>query len=265
MHLSLSLAPIFLDDAIYAANADMAIKLLATGTVTYLSISEAWSRKHDPENSVACFLDQRVRNQEIPMLNWKVSGECSDVRRVLLALDEHCRQRRRVQPLPPEVQSHAIRCGLNLTDTFDRFVCHSDNRAAYGFAVLASLSAKAAQNPLLLFGPLGTGKSHLLNAIGLQYLSFANKAKVLRIEASAFSDSYWLDKNLVELEMLLVDGLEAVIGDPIAQDRLLAVAEQVAIRGSQVVFVSDADTKKLTELQENFLRLLTHGFCVDCS
>lgn len=265
MHLVLNFPNSSPQDVLYASSDHAAIDLLATGIVTEITISEAWCQKHDPGDSIVRFLDQQVRGAKIPMPEWTISGSYEDARSLLFALEEHCRQRGMRAPLTQEAKHHVTKCGLNLAETFEQFVCGSGNEAAYGFAVLASQSADAERNPLLIIGPANSGKSHLLNAIGLQCLSYASQAKVQCIAASAFLYPDRLDQKLVTLDMLLIDNLQAVIGHRVAQDRIRITGETLAIRGRQVVLSLCAETNELPELEESLLNYIKAGVAVFCA
>ncbi|MDX9944638.1 MAG: DnaA/Hda family protein [Azonexus sp.] len=262
MHLALNFPTSSSQDVLYASSARAAIALLATGFVTEISFSESWCQKHDPDDSIVRFLDQQVRCAEIPMLSWKTSGACQAAQTILSALDAHCRQRAMDPPLTQAYKEHAIACGLNLAETLEQYVCGSGNEAAYAYAVIASHGQSQESNPLFIIGPTGSGKSHLLNAIGLQHLRYANQAKVRRIEASAFRYPERLDPSLATLDLLLIDNLQAVIGHPVAQAHIRFVCETLALRRCQVVLSLRTELNEFPELEQGLLNYINSGVAV---
>ncbi len=249
MHIALTNTFITAEDAIYADNAALAMNLLTTGMVTQITLSEAWCKKHDPEYSVVHFLNQRITNKELPVPSWNDSEQY---------------QQSITRKSAKKIRKHAIACSLNFGDTFERFVCHSGNAAAYGFAQLASLSASKEKNPLLIIGPSKGGKSHLLNAIGLQYLRFENDAKILRIDASEFSSPNVQRENFTALDMLLIDNLETIISEPVAQNLVQFIGKKLRNRGSQTVLAMRTGSTKLPDLQKCLLQYFAQGVCVYC-
>jgi chromosomal replication initiation ATPase DnaA len=264
MHLVLSDELSLHQEVIYAPTTNAAIALLATGTVTQISFVGDWLDRHDPDMAVVHFLDQAVRTAAIPMVTWAILGEHHATQGILLELVKYCQQRGAERPLALEVQDHAIRCGLNTEQTFEQFNCTPDNAAAFAYATLASLSQGPERNPLLIMGPSGSGKSHLLNAIGLGRLRYEPGTQILRIPASAFLSPQTLDRRLVTMDLLLIDDLQDLAGHNVAQDLLHIAGETLRIRGRQIVLSSHSAANELPNMNRRMLDYLAKGAAVTC-
>ena len=265
MHLVLSKEYLPQQEAVYTTSPNIAIDLLATGVVTKISFCESWSRTHDPEIQVVRFIDQEVRESAIPMLAWHICGKHDSIKSLLEKLDEHCHQRAQTSAWSSDLQNHALSCGLNLTQTFEQFICMAGNSEAYAYATLASLSANPARNPLLIIGPENCGKSHLLNAIGLGLLQHSTFARVLKIEAIEFLDPQCLDQSLVVQDLLLIDNLQEIAGNEVVLDLVRTISETLKIRGRQVVFGYRGYANELIGLNEKMLDHLAQGVSVTCT
>ena len=262
MHLVLSEDYPPQQEGIYTTSPNVAINLLATGVVTKISFCKDWCRNHDPEIQVVRFIDQEVRDAAIPMLAWEIWGKHDSIKAFLERLDEHCRQRAQTPPWSSDLQRHALCCGLNLTQTFEQFICMSANSEAYAYATLASLSANPARNPLIILGPRKAGKSHLLNAIGLGLLRHSPSAKVLKVEASAFLEPQSLNKALVVQDSLLIDNLHDIAGNGVALDLVRTIGETLKIRQRQLVMSFQSDSGELPSINPKFQNFLSQGLTV---
>ncbi|MBU0683812.1 MAG: chromosomal replication initiator protein DnaA, partial [Candidatus Omnitrophica bacterium] len=80
-----------------------------------------------------------------------------------------------------EERSHAV--GLNPSYTFDNFIVGPSNRFAHAAALAISENLSKAYNPLFLYGGVGLGKTHLMQALGHEILKNHPKAKVLYISS----------------------------------------------------------------------------------
>jgi chromosomal replication initiator protein len=78
--------------------------------------------------------------------------------------------------------------GLNPLFTFDNFVIGSGNRFAHAASMAVAESPAKAYNPLFIYGPVGMGKTHLLQAIAHFALQKNNNLKVLYISSERFTN-----------------------------------------------------------------------------
>ncbi|NIP83743.1 MAG: ATP-binding protein, partial [Gemmatimonadetes bacterium] len=155
--------------------------------------------------------------------------------------------------------------------TFDSFVVGDANRPVVDAARRAAVPG-AADNPLLICGGSGLGKTHLLNAIGhrAQRLHSVEVAFVTVDHLSGRLDEApaggaGLEVPLEETGLLLVDDIQLMEGQPEPQERLLRAWDALSARGGQVVLTSDRDTDRLDDLDDRLRRRLAGGLTVDIS
>lgn len=262
MHLALCSSPELHQDAIFALSPQTAISLLMMGVVTRLSVSEKWCRSCDQNYQVLCFLEQGVKDKQIPMVVWNNLDGGLKIQHILSSLDKYCLQRGLAPEISNDALGYAADCGLNRSQTFEKFICSAGNSAAYSYGVLSSISEHKDRNPLLIIGPQGCGKSHLLNAIGLDRLKYRLDTKLLKIEATKFRDMHEVSNQLFSLELLLIENLQEIAHDSIAQENIRVAGNSLISIGCQIVLSFRSGTHELNELNDRTLEFLAHGVSI---
>jgi len=152
---------------------------------------------------------------------------------------------------------------------FSNFVIGASNKL--GFEASKKVSEDIAHyNPLYLYGGVGMGKTHLLNAIGL---SLKEKNKVMFISAERFM--YQFVKSLKTNEMvkfkeyfrntdiLLIDDIQFMNGKEAMQEEFFHTFNALLDKGSQIVVSADRPPNKLTRIQERIKSRFSGGLVVD--
>lgn len=129
-------------------------------------------------------------------------------------------------------------------------------------------------NPLVLAGPLGVGKTHLLNAIGNELADASGgAASVACLSAATFSDDFlsalrehtiaaWR-RRFQRVDALLVDDLQSVEGKDQTQDELYHLLKELLDGGKQVVVASERPPRDLPGLDERLRTLFDGGLVVE--
>jgi chromosomal replication initiator protein len=152
---------------------------------------------------------------------------------------------------------------------FGNFIIGSSNKLAFEASskVIESVSH---YNPLYIYGGVGMGKTHLLNAIGL---SLKEKNKILFISAERFM--YQFVKSIKSNEMvkfkeyfrntdaLLVDDIQFMNGKEAMQEEFFHTFNALLDKGSQVIISADRAPNKLSRIQERIKSRFSGGLVVD--
>jgi chromosomal replication initiation ATPase DnaA len=157
--------------------------------------------------------------------------------------------------------------------TFDTFVIGPANRLAGAAARRAADAPGTSYNPLFVYSASGLGKSHILVAIAHQALKSAPDRKVEYMaleeylaeltealesgERDGFKDHY------SHLEILLLDDVQFLAGQPEAQEMLLRTLDQLSTAGSQIVLASDRPPAEINGLDARLLSRFSGGLIVD--
>ena len=154
--------------------------------------------------------------------------------------------------------------------TFETFVIGPGNRMAAAAARRVAEAPRTAYNPLLIHGVAGSGKTHLLQAVGALALAVRPELRVLymtadglvdRVSAAVGSGSMdALRDELLEAELVLLDQVHALAGKARTQQELLALWDELEWTAQIVLAAESADLPGIEpELRARFVR----GLAVD--
>jgi chromosomal replication initiation ATPase DnaA len=155
--------------------------------------------------------------------------------------------------------------------TFDSFVVGPANRLASAAARRAAETPGKSYNPLFLYSAPGLGKTHILTAIAHRSQS-VNEA--LEVEYMALEE--YLDKLegklksgdgdreiYGELDILLLDDVQFLTGQPEAQEMLMRTLDRLSASGGQIVLASDRPPADINGLDARLLSRFSGGLIVD--
>ena len=152
---------------------------------------------------------------------------------------------------------------------FENFITGSSNKLAFEASKKVSKDI-AHYNPLYLYGGVGMGKTHLLNAIGLE---LKEKNKVMFISAERFM--YQFVKSIKSNEMvkfkeyfrntdiLLIDDIQFMNGKEAMQEEFFHTFNALLDKNSQIIISADRPPNKLTRIQERIKSRFSGGLVVD--
>ncbi len=152
---------------------------------------------------------------------------------------------------------------------FNNFILGSSNKLAFEASkkITEDLSH---YNPLYLYSGVGMGKTHLLNAIGLE---FKNNKKIMFISAERFM--YHFIKSIKSNEMvkfkdyfrntdvLLIDDIQFMNGKEAMQEEFFHTFNALIDKGSQIVITADRAPNKLSRIQERIKSRFSGGLVID--
>jgi chromosomal replication initiator protein len=153
--------------------------------------------------------------------------------------------------------------GLQPALSFDRFIVGAANELAAGAARAIATSDVAVFNPLFLHGGVGNGKTHLLNAIGLEIVRRRPGARVRYVAAAAFIDDVVsamrsnqdaararVRDRYRSVDILLVDDVQFLQGKTRTQEEFFHTFNALHQAGKQIVLTSDRYPTELESFQD---------------
>ena len=158
---------------------------------------------------------------------------------------------------------------FNVNNNFDNFVVGESNELAYT-AAKKICSESSHYNPLFIYSSVGMGKTHLLNAIGLE---IGNKKKVMFISAERFM--YHFVRSIKNNDMIkfkdifraanvfIIDDIQFVGGKEVMQEEFFHTFNALIEQGSQIVISSDRPPSNLDKMQERIKSRLSGGLVID--
>jgi chromosomal replication initiator protein len=155
--------------------------------------------------------------------------------------------------------------GLQDRWTFDSFVSGPSNEFAHSVARTVASWADGHFNPVVIHGPYGFGKTHLLNAVAWEAQRREPGKTVMYMTSERFLSGFVravMDKNtagfkdeLRAADLLLIDDVHFIAGKPSSQEELLATLSALMEDGKRVVLASDRPPAALAEMEP---RLRSH-------
>ena len=163
--------------------------------------------------------------------------------------------------------------GLDASLTFAAFVTGDANVLARNAAQRMAATDKPQFSPLYIKAATGQGKTHLLHAIGHQFLGQHPRARIFYCSAERFMVEFVqaLKQNrMIEFktrlrgfDLLLVDDLQFIIGKASAQEELLYTIDHLLSEGKRLVFAADRAPQALDSVEPRLLSRLSMGLVAD--
>jgi len=158
--------------------------------------------------------------------------------------------------------------------TFENFIRGENNQLATSAAIaVADNPGKTKFNPLVIYGPTGLGKTHLVQAIGNRVLQRNPHAKVLYTNSEKFTMEYInaIQTNKVpeftnfyrSVDVLIVDDIQFLGGKEKTQDNFFHTFNALHLQGKQVVLTSDKPPKDLLDIDARLISRFQWGLSAD--
>ncbi len=162
---------------------------------------------------------------------------------------------------------------LNPKYTFDSFVVGSFNEVAYAASLAVTKNIGTAYNPLFIYGGVGLGKTHLLQAIGNKIKSENKNAKIFYTTSEKFANDFVFSmrnnsipsfkEKYRKYDLLIVDDIQFFSGKLKIQEEFFHIFNSLYERNGQIIFSSDKPPKHLSGLEERLRSRCEGGMMVD--
>jgi chromosomal replication initiator protein len=162
---------------------------------------------------------------------------------------------------------------FNPKNTFDTFVVGNNNNFAYAASKAVAESPGKAYNPLFLYGGVGLGKTHLLQAIGQQVVSNRKGARVAYVSSEKFTNEYIealqnnklvaFRKKYRQSEVLLIDDIQFLAGKERIQEEFFHTFNALHEAHKQIVLTCDRPASEIQGLEHRLVSRFEWGQTAD--
>ena len=169
--------------------------------------------------------------------------------------------------------SHSYRQGLNDRYTFESFIVGSGNELAFAACQSIAVNPGTKYNPLFLYGGVGIGKTHLIQAVGNAVLAHNPRARVLYIsseqfvqelvDAIRFKKTADFASHYRTTDVLIVDDVQFIAGKEKMQEEFFHTFNALHQANKQIILTSDKPPKDIPTLEERLRSRFTWGMSID--
>jgi chromosomal replication initiator protein len=174
----------------------------------------------------------------------------------------------RATPRAPETAD------LNPKYRFKNFVVGPANQLAHAASVACGSDPGSRYNPLFIYGGVGLGKTHLVNAIGHAIVQRNPRAKILYLSAERFTNEFiWSLQNhqinafreryRSQCDVLLMDDIQFLAGREQTQEEFFHTFNALYHSDKQIVVTSDVYPQQIAEMQERLISRFQSGMVAD--
>jgi chromosomal replication initiator protein len=175
------------------------------------------------------------------------------------------------QVTSPAAARQSTSPGGNARYTFDNFVVSPSNRLAYTAARNVAEKPGASYNPLFIYGGVGLGKTHLMQAI--YNLAQSQNIKALYVSAEQFTNEFvsaLQNKSTTEfrrkyrhVDMLLIDDVQFLVGKEQTEESFFHTFNELHNANHQIVLASDRPPKSLPDMGDRLCSRFEWGLIAD--
>jgi chromosomal replication initiator protein len=177
-----------------------------------------------------------------------------------------------VEPLRDNRTNGTV-AGLNPRNTFETFVVGPNNEIAHAASLAVAQSPARTYNPLFIYGGVGLGKTHLMQAIGHYVWAKKKSSKVMYLSSELFINEF-IDaiqhNNLVKFrkryrqaELLLIDDIQFLGGKERSQEEFFHTFNTLFDGHKQIVLSSDRPASEITNLEHRLVSRFEWGLTAE--
>jgi chromosomal replication initiator protein len=178
-----------------------------------------------------------------------------------------------LQELPGDPKPGATVPGLNPRNTFESFVVGPNNEIAHAASLAVAQAPARTYNPLFVYGGVGLGKTHLMQAIGQYVWTKKKNMKVIYVSSELFINEF-IDaiqhSNLVKFrkryrqaDLLLIDDIQFLGGKERSQEEFFHTFNTLFDGHKQIVLSSDRPASEIANLEHRLVSRFEWGLTAE--
>jgi chromosomal replication initiator protein len=169
--------------------------------------------------------------------------------------------------------THSYRQGLNERYNFENFIVGSGNELAYAACQAVATTPGEKYNPLFLYGGVGIGKTHLIQAVGNAIISADRNKRIVYVSSEQFVqeflDAIRFKKNTEfahryrNADVLIIDDMQFIAGKEKTQEEFFHTFNALHQANKQIIITSDVPPKEIPTLTDRLRSRFEWGMAID--
>lgn len=169
--------------------------------------------------------------------------------------------------------SHSYRQGLNKKYMFETFIVGSGNELAYAACQAIAANPGKKYNPLFVYGGVGIGKTHLIQAVGNEIIKQTPGSHIVYVSTEQFVqeflDAIRFKKNTDfagyyrSADVLIIDDIQFIAGKEKTQEEFFHTFNALHQANKQIIISSDKPPKDIPTLEERLRSRFAWGMSID--
>lgn len=161
---------------------------------------------------------------------------------------------------------------LNPRYTFETYIVGSSNDLAYTACQAVAKSPGSKYNPIFLYGGVGLGKTHLIQAVGNEIAKYDSKARILYVSTETFVNDFLdyvrfkkkgFSDRYRNVDVLIVDDIQFIAGKERTQEEFFHTFNALHQANKQIIISSDKPPKNIPTLTERLRSRFEWGMMID--
>lgn len=241
------------------------------------AFTKAWLEKKYHQPIIKSL--ERVTGKPVKKMEYKIENIKNVVEKNLVPPVENKENTTPATPPPQTEKSYSQLTptsggfSLNSKYTFDNFVVGKSSELAFAAAQAVVNRPGEAYNPLFVYGGVGLGKTHLLQAIGNQLLKARPNINIMYVSAEKFSNDFISsvkDGNARDfqnryrlIDLLLIDDIQFIAGKDRTQESFFHTFNELHQQNKQIIITSDRPPKAIPALEDRLRSRFEWGMIAD--
>jgi chromosomal replication initiator protein len=221
-----------------------------------------------------------IESNHLPVLQAAIVSALGEPREVKFSLpgaagqnsEEPSATKETGQP-PTRDTKPATTLGLNPRNTFDAFVVGPNNEIAHAASLAVAQTPARTYNPLFVYGGVGLGKTHLMQAIGHFVLTKKKNTRVIYVSSEVFINEF-IDaiqhstlvkfrKRYRQSDLLLIDDIHFLAGKERSQEEFFHTFNTLFDGHKQIVLSSDRPASEIANLEKRLVSRFEWGLTAE--
>ncbi len=244
------------------------------------NFTQSWLTKHYHTDLIKSI--ERITGKPVKKIDYRVENiknvkeqECSPQNTIAPAVSLSSMSQTFNPTHTDEERKYATQFGLQPKYTFSTFIVGKNNELAHAAAQAVAARPGDAYNPLFIYGGVGLGKTHLIQAIGHSMLEKNPNTKIMYVNSEKFTNDFITSvkegrakefkDRYRNVDLLLIDDIQFIGGKEQTQEEFFHTFNELHQQGKQVVMTSDRPPKAIPSLEDRLRSRLEWGMIADIS